>query len=286
MVIDSHCHAWAYWSYEPKVPDPESRGAVEQLIFQLDLHGVQQACIVSAQIDRNPHNNDYVAAAVRRYPGRLHQFADVDSKWSDTYHAPGAARRLEAAVERWPIKGFTHYLAPEDDGAWLTSAEGLAFFEVAAKHKLMASIACEPHHQPALRTVAERFPTMPVLCHHMAGLRAAGPSVQQALDAVLASADLPNLHLKLSGFHYVGERGWDYPNFDAHWIYRRCFQSYGTRMCWGSDFPVSASLQHVTYKQSLEAFRTHCTFVPPAAKEQILGGTLAGLLRAAREVWL
>ena len=27
MIIDSHCHAWARWPYDPPVPDPESKGA-------------------------------------------------------------------------------------------------------------------------------------------------------------------------------------------------------------------------------------------------------------------
>lgn len=61
MIIDSHCHAWEYWPYEPPVPDPESRGRIEQLINQMDLNGVQQATIVSAQIEHNPSNNDYIA---------------------------------------------------------------------------------------------------------------------------------------------------------------------------------------------------------------------------------
>ncbi len=95
MIVDSHCHAWTYWPYEPPVPDPESRGVVEQLIDQMDRTGVAQATIVSAQIEHNPANNDYIAASVRRFPSRLYQYADVDSFWSDTYHAPGAAKRLE-----------------------------------------------------------------------------------------------------------------------------------------------------------------------------------------------
>ena len=36
MVIDSHTHAWKYWPYQPPVPDPESRGRVEQLLWEMD----------------------------------------------------------------------------------------------------------------------------------------------------------------------------------------------------------------------------------------------------------
>jgi hypothetical protein len=39
---------------------------------------------------------------------------------------------------------------------------------------------------------------------------------------------------------------------------------------------------HMTYRQALEAFRTHCTFVSDEDKERILGGTLEGLLARRR----
>ena len=38
----------------------------------------------------------------------------------------------------------------------------------------------------------------------------------------------------------------------------------------------------MTYRQSLEAFRTHCTFVPEADKVAILGETLRSLLETGQ----
>ena len=60
MIIDSHCHAWELWPYQPAVPDPESRGIVEQLLDEMGKNGVDMATIVCAQIWQNPANNDYV----------------------------------------------------------------------------------------------------------------------------------------------------------------------------------------------------------------------------------
>ena len=282
LIIDSHCHAWAYWPYEPPVPDPESRGTVEQLLNQMDLNGVNQACIVSANIWHNPENNDYVARAVREHPTRLYQFADVDSFWSSTYHKPGAAGRLDGAAEKWHMKGFTHYLASEDDGSWLTSRAGTDFFKVAEEHRLIASIACQPHQQSALRKVAEKFPSVPILCHHMGLVKSSEPSPHRNLNEVLRSAELPNMYLKLSGFAYVSQRSWDYPFSDALWVYRVAYERFGRRTVWGSDYPVCAF--DMTHRQALEAFRTHCTFVTDSDKEAILGGTLYMLLHGAKEV--
>jgi L-fuconolactonase len=277
MIIDSHSHAWMDWPYEPPVPDANSRGRVEQLLHEMDLNGVDQAVLVAAQIEHNPQNNSYVADMVQRYSGRLHHFADVDSSWSATYHQPGAAARLSEAADRWPLHGFTHYLHDEDDGAWLYSEAGLAFFEVAAQRKLIASIAARPHHQPAIRKVAEAFPTVPILCHHLGLVKAAEGADGASLREVLRSARHPNIMLKLSGFAYCSQTKWDYPYTDALPIVRQLYEHYGAdRMCWGSDYPVVRFF--MTYRQSLEAFRTHCSFVPPNDQAKILGGTLERLL--------
>lgn len=281
-IIDSHCHAWAYWPYEPPVPDPESRGVAEQLLHEMDVNGVNQACIVSANIWHNPQNNDYVAAAVRANPTRLYQFADIDSSWSDTYHQPGAAERLATAVEKWPMKGFTHYLDGEDDGAWLNSADGIEFFQAAADNRLIASIASAPRHLDALREAASRNPSVPFLIHHMGGVKAAEGPPHANINEVMASAAIPNIHLKLSGFAYMSARNWEYPYSDILWVYRLAYERYGRRMCWGSDYPVVNF--YMTHRQSLEALRLHCNFITPDDLEAILGRTLYMLLHTAREV--
>ncbi len=282
MIVDSHCHAWPRWPYQPPVPDDEHRGRIEQLLHEMDQTGVEQAVVICAQIDRNPDNNEYVAEQVQRYAPRIHQFADVDSFWSPSYQQPGAAERLATIADRWPIKGFTHYLADADDGSWFYSEEGSAFFRAAAGRKLIASIACHPHQQPAIRRLAEAFPALPILCHHLGSVRTAEGPGGAGLREVLASARLPNIYIKLSGFAYCSQVSWDYPYSDTLWVVRTLYEHFGPhRMCWGSDYPVVRFF--MTYRQSIEAFRTHCTFVPEADKAWILGETLNELLTVGQE---
>jgi predicted TIM-barrel fold metal-dependent hydrolase len=280
VIIDSHCHAWAHWPYEPPVPDAESRGRIEQLLHEMEANGVNKAVVICAQIAHNPDNNAYVAGEAESCPSRLYPFADVDSHWSPTYRQPGAAERLRQIADRWPIAGFTHYLSDDEDGSWLYSDEGMAFFQVAESQGLIASIACRPHHQPAIRQVAERHPSVPILIHHLGLVPGSEGPPHTALKQVLASARCPNIHIKLSGFAYAAQTKWDYPYSDAQWVVRAEYEHYGPyRMCWGSDYPVVR--RFMTYRQALEAFRAHCTFVPAADKEWILGKTLDKLL--ARE---
>jgi predicted TIM-barrel fold metal-dependent hydrolase len=277
MIIDSHCHAWSTWPYRPPAPDPESRGRVEQLLYEMDANGVDAAAIVCAQIDRNPDNNAYVAEQVKRTSNRLHMIADLDSEWSPTYHQPGAAARLREMAEKWPLAGFTHYLKRQEDGSWLDSGEGQALFQAAAEHKLIASLSCFPHQQAAIRRAAEKFPEVAILCHHLGHPKLGKNSLEGNLADLLASARHPNLYIKVSGFAYATDRKWEYPYAEVLPIVRALYDAYGPeRMCWGSDYPVVRF--SMTYRQALEVLRTHCTYIPDEDKRLILGETLRRLL--------
>ena len=52
MIYDAHCHAWEVWPHLPAVPDSETRGTMEQLIFEMDRNGVDKALIVCAEINK------------------------------------------------------------------------------------------------------------------------------------------------------------------------------------------------------------------------------------------
>jgi len=278
ILIDSHCHAWKTWPYRPTVPDPESHGSIEQLIYEMDGNQVSLACVVCAQIELNPDNNTYIAESVERFPNRLHQFADLDSEWSKTYHLPGVLKRLNMLVRRWPIAGFTHYLVKEEDGAWLHSNEGLSLLEEAANRRLIASFSCYPHQQEAIRKAAERVPNLPILCHHMGHPRFGKGSLDENLEQLRLSSRVPNIYLKVSGFYYGEQKPWEYPFPKSLDLLKTLYDSFGPeRLCWGSDFPVSRF--YVTYQQTVEAFRSHASFIPSPDKDLILGINLARLLK-------
>jgi len=285
MIIDSHCHAWEYWPYQDRndhepnqlpVPNPETWGNVEQLIYEMGNNNIDKATIVSAQIWHNPENNNYIADSVSKYKDKLYQFADVDSNWSSTYQMEGASDRLEEISERLDLVGFTHYIG-SDDGEWLFSEEGLKFFKAANDRKMIASIAGAPKHQNSIRKVAEKFPDLSILCHHMSGM-SADDTEMSYVNNVIESSKFPNIHLKFSGYNYVigSERRWDFPYKDALWIYKEAYQSFGSRMVWGSDFPVVKFSS--TYKQAFETLNTYCDFISKEDKKKIFGETLYSLI--------
>lgn len=272
-ILDSHTHAWARWPYEPPVPDEESRGTIQQLVHELDVHGVEQALVVCAAIEKNPDNVEYVAAARDRDPGRLRLVADLDCHWSTTYHVPGSAGRLQALDDRYGLTGFTHYLADDNDG-WLLTDEADAVFRLAAERGLIVSLGATPAWQRDLRALARRYPSVPILCHALGVVR-----MGVGLSDVLASSDQSNIYVKVAGFAYCAERDWDYPWPDVTAALERLHGAYGAgRLCWGSDYP--ASTRYCTYRQSLEVVRTHCPFLSADDLRLVLGETLRSLLPA------
>ena len=278
MIIDCHTHAWRKWPYNPPVPDHNSRGQVEQLLWEMDRNKVDKAVLVCARIDHNPDNNDYVYDCVQKHPDRLIQFADVDCSWTETYHQSGSAQRLAESANRYNLVGFTHYLRNDYD--WFDSAEGISFFETAAELKLIASLALGASWQPFLRQLAKRFPSVIFLCHHMGGAKSSVSPPYSDFDQILKSAELPNIYIKLSGFHYASSISWDYPYSDTLWMAQKLYHYYGPdRLCWASDYPPVRA--HMTYQQSLEVVRKHCQFFSKNDLDLVLGGNIQRILNQA-----
>lgn len=91
---------------------------------------------------------------------------------------------------------------------------------------------------------------------------------------------MPNIYVKMSGFHYVAPITWEYPYHDTHDVVRKLYEAFGPeRLCWGSDYPVVRT--HMTHQHALEAFRTHCSLIAEADRQKILGPSLQRLFAAS-----
>ena len=279
MIIDSHCHAWERWPYDPPVPDTDSRGRVEQLLWEMDQAGVSRAVVICAGIGGNPDNNDYGAVAARASGGRLTAFVDIDSRWSGTHHQPGAAGRFRAALDRYTPVGITHYMQEDADPGWLLSEEGDACLKLLSERNVILSLACGPAQVSAVARAAGRNPGLTVLMHHLGRAKAGD---RAAVQSVLAAAPAANVYVKVSGFGYGYDtnRSWDFPYREMQEVLRALRDGYGPdRLVWGSDYPVVR--RFMTYRQSLEIVRSHCGFLDASERARILGGTMATLLAQA-----
>ena len=282
MIIDSHCHSWKYWPYqntndhEPNqipVPNPNSWGSLDQLIYEMDNNNIDYATIVSAQIWHNNENNKYISDSIKGYKN-LFQFFDFDSYWSDSYQKKNADERLRAVCKAFNIIGITQYLG-EDNAKWLISNEGKKLFNVISEKKLIVSFSCSSKHQKSIKIIADCYPDVPFLLHHMGGMNIK----KNDNSEILKLSKNKNIYLKFSGYNYVlGEkRRWDFPYNDALWLYKEAYQHFGSKMVWGSDFPVVKFSS--TYKQAFEVLNKYCDFISDNDKNLILGENLKVLLK-------
>jgi predicted TIM-barrel fold metal-dependent hydrolase len=130
---------------------------------------------------------------------------------------------------------------------------------------------------PTVTALAERFPQVPFLLHHLGWVPASPSLDREALSRVIDGARLPNLFIKVSGFGYAVADGWNFPCKPALSIARALCDAYGPRrLIWGSDYPVSQ--RYMTYRQSLEIVRSHCSFISDGEMSDVLGGNIRRLL--------
>ena len=191
--------------------------------------------------------------------------------------ASSRAARLRALAEQYSITGVSHYLGPENDG-WLVSPEGTAFFAEAARLGLIVALAANPARQADVRTVARAFPELPLVLHHLGLVLLWQDGVDDGLQRVLPTGDLPNLKVKVTGFFYGTDRPWEYPLPKAVEVVHRFYDAWGPeRAALGLREPEFRG--HLSYRQSLELVRTHCSFIPTAEMDMVLGENLDALLR-------
>jgi len=280
MIIDAHCHAWQLWPYQPAVPDPQSRASVERLMWEMDQAGVERAVLISAAIDGNPDNYLYTRACALAASQRLIAFPDVDCRWHATHQTPGAAERLRVILRMYDPVGFTHYLDETADPKWLLSPDGLAFFSVADEERVIVSLACGAGQLATVGALAQRYPGTPFLVHHLGRIKAR-PLDSESLRSLIRLASIPNIYIKLSGFGFAQDDGWDFPCTSSLDLVRAVYANFDiSRLCWGSDYPVSQ--RYMTYRQSLEIVRTHCDFIHSDDMRKVLGGNMQSLLERGK----
>jgi L-fuconolactonase len=132
--------------------------------------------------------------------------------------------------------------------------------------------------------VLEKLPQLRLLVSHL-GLPGAtdmpldAATARARLAHVLALAQYPGTHVKLSGFYALTRPAHDYPH-RAAWPYVQALvEDFGTqRLLWGSDF--SPSLEFVSFPQTY-GLLSHMPFLSPHDRQLIEGRNLTSLLEAA-----
>ncbi len=148
-------------------------------------------------------------------------------------------------------------------------------------HRWLISTNSSPTYWPAWVPVLKRYPELRLVMSHLGQPPAVSepPSAADArakLGSVLALAEFPGVHVKLSGFYGVTVPHYDYPH-QAAWPYVEALVKAFTtrRLVWGSDY--SPCLDHQTFPQTLGLF-SKMPFLSQEDRRRIEGANLLSLL--------
>ena len=127
-----------------------------------------------------------------------------------------------------------------------------------------------PAYAPAIRTLAEQFPKMPVILDHLAR---SGQGTAAEYEHVLKLAELPRVYMKFSGVGYSSKQG--YPFSDVQPLIRRTVKAFGPdRILWGG-----LGMNIADFEKNVTMLNAMFDFVSERAREKIRGGNAMALFR-------
>lgn len=229
----------------------------------MDGAGVDAAVVVQA-IGAYGYDCSYAIDAVAVAPDRLALVVAVDMAGDDP---PAVLGRL---TEHAPVRAVRVFGVGSADPAWLTNGRGMALWEAARDLGVGTVPTLWGRDLPALRPLIETFPDVAVAIDHCGFPELGDGPPFGDLANLLALADLPAVHLKLST--HVLE-----PVADPADLVDVLAGAFGaTRMSWGSDHPQTHSMP---YASMVALGRDAARRLSGDDQTEFLGGT-------ARRLWI
>ena len=249
---------------------PDEPGTADELLAEMDEHGVDRAVIV--QTSWSTWDNGYIADSVERFPNRMIGHGLIDPQ------DPNNAEQVRYWMQERGLAGFRfHPMYYPDEKILVTKQneplwEAIAGFEAVVQFHLTAEFADQ------VDEIARRFPGLALILDHM-GYPQIG-SDPAAFQPILDLARHEHIFLKLSDV--AGRSRAEFPYEDVHPFIRRLLDAFGTRRTmWGTGYPGHHRIKHnwPSLERELELVRSGLPFLTASEREQILGSTAEGVWR-------
>lgn len=265
----------------------------ELLTTEMDYAGIDMAVLhTSPQLGRL---NDYLSEAGQAYPDRIRWLISLDEG-----RIPDDPEAAVAEIERWAkfpeACGYQfmpkfYYLGghngPWDSGAMRAFWDGFAsigltayFTPLGARPDTRYTAAERDTYMEEHDILArwmERYPDVTVVVTHGFPWRSYVEGDRIVLpERIWDIFEAPQCHLQLLIPIQLGNL-WEYPWLEVEPTIQACVQRIGAeRLIYGTDMPMVA--QFCTYRQTLDQYRRHCSFLSDAERAAITGGTAAKVL--------
>lgn len=274
-LADSHIHLFPTGYRHDGLPSLFGARELEAYEALRAVHGIALALVIGYEADGiDPDNNAYIRQlSVSR--GWMRTLAYVDP-----LSAPDP-RSVEALLDQGH-SGLALYATDVGRAQALLQWPRQTWDALQAR-KAILSLNAQPPAIALLRPLIAGFPGLSFLFSHL-GLPgkiaedAPGEAVRGRLAPLLALADLPNAHVKISGFYATSAPEHAYPHRGALQAVSRIIEAFGPARClWGSDF--TPALEFVSFPQTLHWPGGDA--LPESVKRAILRDNLVRLLTRA-----
>ena len=267
-TVDAHVHVWTRDPRYPFAPGTRTpappEATAETLLALMAANGVAHTVII--QVIHYRWDNRYVAAVLKRYPGKFHGVARVDPQ---DPRAPDALSRL---TEEQGFHGVRLSPAADASGDWIRGPLMPPLWRRCQELRVPMTLLTPVARLPDIARLAEQFPELTIVIDHMADSPPQDPS---QLDTLLALRRHPSLYVKISHAWSLSRE--PYPYRDVHAQIRRLYDAFGPqRLIACTDWPISSA--RCSYAQAIDFARTQLPFLSAEDKRWICGQT-------ARQVW-
>ena len=234
----------------------------EDLIAAMDVAGVSKAVVVQASTVYG-HDNNYVTAMTRAFPGRVAGVFSVDAVAEDAV----------ARIRHWTGQGlvglrlFTTGTTMPGQADWLGDPASYPAWAYAQEAGLPICVQMQQAGIPKIRALLDRFPKAVVILDHLARPPLDDGAPYAQTQALWDLADYPHVYLKLTIRNLDGALEGKSTMAD---FLDKLMATYGAgRVAWGSNYPAAGQ----TLKALVERVQTALAPLPEADRAMILSGT-------------
>ncbi len=274
-LADAHIHLFPDGYRHDGLPALFGAGELEAYEAIRAMHGIEFALAIGYEADGIDLQNNAYIRKVSAAHSWLRTVAYVDP---DAAPEPQAIQTLLDQGH----SGLALYVTDTDRARNLLLWPW-AIWEVLQAHGAIVSFNARPEAIALLRPLVETAKSVPFLFSHLGlpGHLAPGideKALRDRLAPLLALADLPNAHVKLSGFYATSDPAFAYPHCGADRATREILAAFGSYRClWGSDFPPA--LEFVSFPQAIHWLGLDD--LSNTEKDAIMRGNLVRILRDA-----
>lgn len=237
--IDAHQHYWQLdrsdyaWMAEP-------HAAIRRDFMPVDMAPLlARAGIVGTilvQADATERETDFLLEVAAKTPSVRGVVGWID------FAAHDAVEQVERRASAPALRGLRPMLEFIDDPDWILQPQFDPVFRAMIRTGLRFDALIHPQHLPAINTLTQRYPDLPMVIDHaakpkIAQWRTAAAGAEAWGRGLQALARHPQVWCKMSGLLTEAGLGWQIADLLPYLVVLR--ELFGPqRLIWGSDWPV------------------------------------------------